>query len=269
MTDECNQYLAQLQKDWERHRVKLGVEALRKEVRPFKDAAGSRHSQLPQIGERERDREEGLSVSPSLHDVPIGDGRTSPAPSQETNTAQRNIDALFDRTWEKSAWEPARAPDPLGELLDSRYMLPLLFPSDPRMLGALPANRTTPDEAKHHSNRLSQDSTASRASFGTRGAMAWRLKSKKLREVSATTLQWVDGSRAARRWTRPAELEEEEEWEQLPPYPTADVQSPDALKVEVHFTPLTRKPSARSRGRASSAIEEVPDPEEGGVQEPA
>lgn len=32
MTEECNQYLAQLQKDWERHRVKLGVEALRKEV---------------------------------------------------------------------------------------------------------------------------------------------------------------------------------------------------------------------------------------------
>ena len=32
MTDECIQYLTQLQKDWERHRVKLGVEAMRKEV---------------------------------------------------------------------------------------------------------------------------------------------------------------------------------------------------------------------------------------------
>ena len=32
MTEECMQYLAQLQKDWERHRVKMGVEALRKEV---------------------------------------------------------------------------------------------------------------------------------------------------------------------------------------------------------------------------------------------
>ncbi len=32
MTEECTQYLAQLQKDWERHRVKIGVEALRKEV---------------------------------------------------------------------------------------------------------------------------------------------------------------------------------------------------------------------------------------------
>jgi hypothetical protein len=32
MTEECSQYLAQLQKDWERQRVKLGVEALKKEV---------------------------------------------------------------------------------------------------------------------------------------------------------------------------------------------------------------------------------------------
>jgi hypothetical protein len=33
MTEECSQYLVQLQKDWEKHRVRLGVEALRKEVR--------------------------------------------------------------------------------------------------------------------------------------------------------------------------------------------------------------------------------------------
>jgi len=32
MTEECIQYLTQLQKDWERHRVKVGVEAIRKEV---------------------------------------------------------------------------------------------------------------------------------------------------------------------------------------------------------------------------------------------
>lgn len=35
MTEECTQYLAQLQKDWERHRIKLGVEALRKEARTY------------------------------------------------------------------------------------------------------------------------------------------------------------------------------------------------------------------------------------------
>lgn len=42
MTEECIQYLAQLQKDWERHRVKVGVEALRKEVRRFKGVTNDR-----------------------------------------------------------------------------------------------------------------------------------------------------------------------------------------------------------------------------------
>ena len=32
MDDECVQYLAQMQKDWERQRVRMGVEALQKEV---------------------------------------------------------------------------------------------------------------------------------------------------------------------------------------------------------------------------------------------
>jgi hypothetical protein len=32
MTEECSQYLIQLQKDWEKHRVKLSIEMLRKEV---------------------------------------------------------------------------------------------------------------------------------------------------------------------------------------------------------------------------------------------
>ncbi|PCH33875.1 hypothetical protein WOLCODRAFT_135367 [Wolfiporia cocos MD-104 SS10] len=248
MTEECNQYLAQLQKDWERHRVKLGVEMLRKE-----------------IGERDRDREDAASVSPSLHEDHTPSGRTSPVTqSQESSNAQRNIDALFDRTWEKSSWEPASAPEPLGELLDSRHMLPLLLPSDPRMLGALPASRSLSDDEKQHNPRLSQDSTASRASFGARGAMAWRLKSKKLRDVGVGTLQWVDG---ATRWTRPAETngEEDEDWEQPPSYSTDDDADTDsegegALKVQTHFTPLTRKPSARGRGRAGSAIEEVPTP---------
>ena len=40
MTGECNQYLQQLQKDWERHRVKIGVEQLRKEVREILARSG-------------------------------------------------------------------------------------------------------------------------------------------------------------------------------------------------------------------------------------
>jgi len=48
MTEECIQYLTQLQKDWERHRVKLGVEALRKEVRVVY-ATWSEHQELSSL----------------------------------------------------------------------------------------------------------------------------------------------------------------------------------------------------------------------------
>ncbi|EIW64338.1 uncharacterized protein TRAVEDRAFT_68170 [Trametes versicolor FP-101664 SS1] len=245
MTEECNQYLAQLQKDWERHRVKMGVEQLRKE-----------------LGERERERDESVSVSasPSLHEVPIASDQSSSI-SQEGSAAQRSIDALFDRTQEKLLWEPAKAPDPLGELLDSRFMLPLLLPSDPRMLGALPTKPPSLDDEKRAGVRLSMDGSSrseSRASFGNRGAMGWRF-SKQLRDIGPTTLQYVDGSRAAARWTRPVELEpEEDEGDKPPPAYASD--DPDEetgeLKIDtetVHLTALTRAPSGRSRGRASVA----------------
>ncbi|KAI0830583.1 DIL domain-containing protein [Trametes gibbosa] len=252
MTEECNQYLAQLQKDWERHRVKMGVEQLRKE-----------------LGERERDREGSVSASPSLHEVPIPSDASS-AISMEGSAAQRSIDALFDRTQEKLLWEPAKAPDPLGELLDSRFMLPLLLPSDPRMLGALPTKPPSLDEEKRAGVRVSVDGSsrsASRASFGNRGAMGWRF-SKHLREIGPSTLQYVDGSRAAARWTRPVEIEEEEGDRAPPPYPSDEQNEEDGeLKIDtevVHLTALTRAPSGRSRGRASVAtgtpIEQRGDP---------
>ena len=41
MTEECSQYLAQLQKDWERQRVKLGVEVLRKSVKCLSPVSNS------------------------------------------------------------------------------------------------------------------------------------------------------------------------------------------------------------------------------------
>ncbi|KAI0721376.1 DIL domain-containing protein [Cerioporus squamosus] len=243
MTEECNQYLQQLQKDWERHRVKMGVEQLRKE----------------QIGERDRDRDGSMSETPSLHDA---SEQASLAPSSEVSAAQRSIDGLFDRSQEKLLWEPAKAPDPLGELLDSRYMLPLLLPSDPRMLGALPTKPASLDDQKRSSVRLSIDGSSrstSRASY--RGAMSYRF-SKQLRDIGPSTLQWVDGRGAAARWTRPEPepMEPDEEDDKPPPpYPDEDDDRPEGerdengLKINtaVHLTALTRAPSGRSRGRTS------------------
>ncbi|TCD67088.1 hypothetical protein EIP91_000551 [Steccherinum ochraceum] len=250
MTDECIQYLAQLQKDWERHRVKAGVEALRRE-----------------IGDRERDRDrDGSSSSPPSHGSPssLDNVPSSPIPSTspEMQAIQRGIDMLFDRSQAKSTWEPPKPPEVLGELLDSRHMLPLLLPSDPRLLGAAPSTRPASEETKRSS--MSHGRNASQASLGSQGAMAWRLNSKRLRDVGMGTLQWVDGAVSASRWYRRAQVQiAEEEAEEKPPPPySSDDPHPSfsdgdesaEYRSAPHFTPLTRKPSTRSRGGRASTI---------------
>ena len=133
------------------------------------------------------------------------------------------------------------------------------------MLGVLPTKPPSLDDDKRSSVRLSVDGSSrstSRASFGNRGAMRWRY-SKRLRDVGPTMLQWIDGSGAVARWTRPVELEDEDAERPPPPYPSDDPPSDGegeaggdgALKIEtsVHLTTLTRAPSGRTRGRASMA----------------
>ncbi|KAK0198200.1 DIL domain-containing protein, partial [Armillaria mellea] len=126
---ECVQYLTQLQKDWERHRVKLGVEALRKEM-----------------GERERDREREESLSSSLNDS-MDQSMQSVSFSSDSSDLppNQNIDVLFEDDITAS-WEPPKPPQVLGELLDSRHMLPLLFPSNPLMLAAISRPLSLPDD---------------------------------------------------------------------------------------------------------------------------
>ncbi|EJD33454.1 hypothetical protein AURDEDRAFT_177463 [Auricularia subglabra TFB-10046 SS5] len=132
MTDECSQYVAQLQKDWKRHRVKMGVEAIRKEV--CVDSVACRWK-------KEREREDSASLSPmnggagSLHHVQSvsGDSLASDM-TQAPPPAPQGIDALFDRGIDKAQWTAPRPPEALGELLDSRCMLPLVLPSDPQLL---------------------------------------------------------------------------------------------------------------------------------------
>jgi hypothetical protein len=140
--------------------------------------------------------------------------------------AQRAIDDLFSRTFEKSDWQPAKPPVVLGELLDSRHMLPLLLPSDPMHLGALPViprERNTKRESdmrgflttggldvdaagvssghnrKSHSQSGSQagSRSASIASVGTRGAMEWLCRTRKLRVVDRIILKHLGDDEVA------------------------------------------------------------------------
>ncbi|KAJ7487517.1 DIL domain-containing protein [Mycena galericulata] len=226
MTEECVQYLTQLQKDWERHRVKLGVEALRKE-----------------IGQRDADHDSVSSYATESQSISGTPGQTPSIASSDGSTGQHGIDMLFERAHEKSAWEPIKPPQVLGELLDSRHMLPLVFPSDPRMLSALPGKLIFPDD-KPPPTPMSRSS--SRASEGNRGAMPWRSRNRTLRQVGVGTLQWVDGVRSAARWGRLVNPDDEDIPDEL---------NGAELTVDTHITPLTRKPSGRSKGRPSQGAE--------------
>ncbi|TDL28514.1 hypothetical protein BD410DRAFT_893510 [Rickenella mellea] len=237
MTEDCSQYLVQLQKDWERQRVKLGVEALRKE-----------------ISDRGRDYDD--SISSSLNDTGAADSSFT----SQDSSAQRNIDLLFDRTRNKSEWTPAQPPEVLGELLDSRYMLPLLFPSDPRLLSAKAISSGELERETRGNTHLTppinkEGRSASRASLGFRGSMKWRSRSKQLREVGLEILQRVDGSEAVARWTQqqPNGDNEEEDVDKS----GSQSESGSALEFSHphvhHSVPFTRKPSSRSHTRRTTS----------------
>ena len=165
--------------------------------------------------------------------------------SSEALASQQNIDIFFGAPQEIPAWEPVRPPPALGELLDSRYMLPLLFPSDPRKLAAIPRTSPLSEDEMGHSAQLNMD-------IGRQGhGLCWKLRNRKLREVGLETLEWVDGTKSAARWTRPVECEEEDA--EHSPFLTDDQTGEEELRIKV--TPLTRKPSGRSKSRFSAGGE--------------
>ncbi|KAJ1310241.1 hypothetical protein OPQ81_006983 [Rhizoctonia solani] len=177
MDDECAQYLLQVQKDWERQRVQQGVAAVRQDFSARdRDWDGSTHSD---------------------HEAEL-------PPSDENRIyeeAQQQIDALFDRDRSKSDWHPAAVPEPLGELLDSRHMLPLILPTDPILLAAMPvkharSKQDTTDSEGRPSSRASQ------ASSGATDALAWRTRLSAIRDVRVNLLDIVDyGWFSERRWS--------------------------------------------------------------------
>ncbi|KAN0100548.1 DIL domain containing protein [Tylopilus felleus] len=235
MTEECIQYLTQLQKDWERHRVKMGVEALRKE-----------------INERERERERDLDEN-SVTDQSAS--TKAPSISADTSALQPNVDLLFNKTFDLSSWESPRAPQVLGELLDSRHMLPLFLPSDPRVLSAAPVKRHIIDFTKRTSNHQSEPRISSRT--GTVRSMGWRSRSRRVREVSVDSLRWLDSFKPSR-WARPKYVESSSPGNGGDSPPLSPISNTEDVRINANVvqpspisTPLTRKPSTRSKNRTS------------------
>lgn len=253
MTEECVQYLTQLQKDWERHRVKLGVEAIKKEV-SSPSSIYLYSIAVFQISERDRDRE---SISSSMNDA------ASIQPPWDPS-AYQSIDMLFDRTFDKSLWEPPRPPQALGELLDSRFMIPLLFPSDPRLLAALPGKILLND--KQTSTQTSNHAQLDNNTTTPQPGLSWRSRNRRIRDVGVQILRWVDGANSASKWGRALPHEYEYEREDKPFIPETrnghQIELPDAnLRVETHefvaATPLTRRPSQAGRAKARYSISSI------------
>jgi len=215
--------------------IKLEVEVLRKE-----------------IGERGRDRDG--SISSLVNDTAsISSQAPSITPSTATISAQQSIDILFDRSLDKSTWEPVRPPQALGELLDSRHMLPLLFPSNPRLLAALPGEIIHPEDAKKTSLRSSESDSDKSSSHTIAEPFSWRSRNRSVRKIGIEILQWVDGIRSASRWGRSLVHDFEvgnEEGHST--YPTEELEDDEpTIRINTHITPLTRKPSGRAKGRLS------------------
>jgi hypothetical protein len=202
-----------------------------------------------QMDDRDRDEDDALSsyVNESTGNI-SGQAPSISTNSSENTSAHHSIDILFGNPQDMLTWEPVKPPPALGELLDSRYMLPLLFPSDPRMLTALP------DKMAHIKDVIEEKQNQNIA--------PWKFRNRKLREVGVGTLQWVDGVRSAARWGRTLELNEDgDDADQQPPsYASDDPNVDDAteMRISTHITPLTRKPSGRSKGRQSFGGETTP-----------
>lgn len=262
MNDECIQYVIQLQKDWERHRVKLGVEILRKEVCRCTIVIETRETEnFLQISDRDREREETSSTlvgeSSSISDQASIMSTTSLDPTQ-----RNGIDLLLDRDQDRTWWQPMRAPQALGELLDSRHMLPLLFPDDPKLLAAHPSRAFLEDVtrgATSPSSALSPPGSAkSSIDLGRPGGpLLWRSRDHQIRDVDPHVLQILDGPHTASQWWKnydlPFDLEDHHDHETVASperveHPEDDIPHPD--DDEYLPTPLTvRKPSIRTKGR--------------------
>lgn len=117
--------------------------------------------------------------------------------TQAPPPAQQGIDTLFDRGIDKAQWVAPRPPDVLGELLDSRCMLPLVLPSDARLLAVVPAGQVAADASgvAPPLNGMSKRNSGSRSprKAPSVSAMEWEPRVKMARDVRVELLDSVDG----------------------------------------------------------------------------
>ncbi len=160
MSEECAQYLNQLIRDYERRRLRLGFEALDREV------------------DQRRTASDATSIA------------SDPPSTAAPGTA---IDALFSPDAGLQEYLPPGAPASIGELENSRLMLPLLLPDNDYLGAAPPAG-----EACRNVLPLSDTDTAatsrpaSRASFSSSRPLCWRIQQiKRLQKLPDDFIDWL------------------------------------------------------------------------------
>ena len=183
----------------------------------------------------------------------------------EAASGQSNVDLLFNATANKSEWKPRQPPEVLGELMESRYMLPLSLPSDPRLLSAVSRRRPDREDSSYpnDSDRSSLDGVAasvSRIRSSHCRVLNWVTKSKRLRHCGPDMLDCIDGSSGLGRWVRQvdSEMNDEDATEGVKSRRAsmsgASSDESESHPNHVHLTSLARVASSRSRqGRASGS----------------
>nr|KIR49115.1 DIL and ankyrin domain-containing protein [Cryptococcus bacillisporus CA1280] len=165
MSDECAQYLAQLQKDWEKRRVQLSM-------------------QEAERGKSGNEWSEGT----------YGPGMSGSSGYEESAIL---IDALFDGSTTLADFVPHSAPESLGELLDSRYMLPFLLPEDNIYLIATPptdaayANLHIPSSSPFVTDTPTKR-PLSHASYSSSRPMGYKIPNiGRLRDLPSNFFKWM------------------------------------------------------------------------------
>lgn len=111
MSDECVQYLAQLEKDWEKQRVAKSAKLARdEELEDDRTAAEG------------EDSFEGDDTIVTREDAELAEHQT-PGERRRIRRMRQHIDDVFSDSTKYHLFEPPPRTECLGELLDSRYMV--------------------------------------------------------------------------------------------------------------------------------------------------
>jgi len=215
MTDECAQYLVQLQKDWEKRRGQIGAAHMRQ--------------------------------------ASLGHG---------SENAGISIDSLLDGTTHLAEWTPQSAPECLGELLDNRFMIPFVLPTDPEYLVAMPPFDIAFHALASHSPFITDDSSnssrpASRSSWSSSRPLGFRLPSHRgIRRLPRDFFSWLKDKEAEHRLRRDVRQPETLVPAHNPPLGLAgpDQRSTQPVPIATSGLPRTVREDTNQTPTASSAI---------------